>query len=136
MFSKNVKLDSDNGLYSFLIKDEEIDRLYAKYGGNVNVTIKAPVSRGTEEQNRAMHSLLTEFWNTGMHSAPDGTSLEVFKIYCKILYGIVYTVVVDGKEKTVPKSWSDYTKLERTDFIEKLLHDIRDSGAERVVETG
>jgi hypothetical protein len=129
MYSKNHKIEPSGNGYNLFVVDAEIDKLFQKHAGNVNVTIKSPVSKGTEEQNRAMHSLLTEFWKTGMHSAPDGTPLEVFKIYCKILYGVVYTIMVDGKEKTIPKSWGDYTKLERTDFIEKLLHDIHESGA-------
>lgn len=80
---------------------------------------------GTDEQNKAMHSLLAEYYKTGLHSAPEGYTLPEFKIYCKLQYGPeAYKMEFDGHEILVPKSWSHYTKTERREFIDLLLAEI------------
>lgn len=80
---------------------------------------------GTENQNRAMHALLTEYYKTGMHSAPEGYTLPMFKVYMKLQYGPdAYEMEFKGKSIMVPKSWSNYTKRERMVFIDGLLAEI------------
>jgi hypothetical protein len=80
---------------------------------------------GTDEQNRAMHALLNEYYKTGLHSAPDGYTLAEFKVYMKLQYGPeAYKMEFDGHEILVPKSWSHYTKNERKEFIDMLLAEI------------
>ena len=101
----------------------------AKYGGEANVKISRPVKPGTEDQNRAMHALLTAYYVTGMHSAPEGYTLEAFKIYMKLRFGPVYQIEIDGHDVRVPKSWSDYSREERRDFIDGMISEIYQSGA-------
>ena len=86
-------------------------------------TISSP---GTEQQNRAAHALMKEYYISGMHSAPDNYTLEMFKVYLKCLYGPPeYTIEVKGKTKSVLKSWRNYTTKERGEFIDGLLAEMR-----------
>lgn len=114
--------------YVIEIDDNELTRLVYKHG-QVNIKIGAPVKSGTEAQNKAMHSLLTEYYKTGLHSAPEGSTLTVFKEYMKYLYGVSKKIVIDGKELVSLKSWSSYTMRERKDFIDGLISEIHQAGA-------
>lgn len=129
MFSQNVKLIKLDSGYSVHVGGADIDKLYEKFEGKVHCEIKKPMVAGTEEQNRFMHSLLLEYYKTGMSSAPDGMKFDEFKIYMKLIAGPCYNMVIRGKETTIPKSWADYSKLERSEFIEYLLSEIHQSGA-------
>lgn len=105
---------------------------------------------GTNEQNRAFHALLTEFFVSGLHSY-NAKSFDEFKNFIKRDFGAgfeSYVCVVDEggeiswcevKEKSaIPantavdkdgkkmikgklKSWADYTKKERTETIDNLI---------------
>jgi len=121
----HVKFDS----FAIFIDDPELGVLAAKYGCEVNIKISRPVKPGTEEQNRAMHALLTAYYVTGLHSAPEGYTLDAFKIYMKLRYGPVYQIEIEGQNVRVPKSWSDYDKDERRNFIDGLISEINQSGA-------
>lgn len=114
----------------------ELDELWRKHEGMVNVKVGRPVSPGTDEQNRAMHALLTAYYKTGLHSAPDefSTSLEAFKVWIKMQYGPCWCVDLDGQKIKVPKSWADYNKTERMRLIDGLVSEINQSGACAVSE--
>jgi hypothetical protein len=130
MINRNVELTQINiGVFDIRILSAELNDLYKRYGGMVNVKISKPEAKGTEEQNRAMHSLLTEYYKSGYHSAPEGYTLAQFKIWMKLQYGPVYDMYIDGKDIKVPKSWSDYSKQERSDFIDGLVSEVKQSGA-------
>jgi hypothetical protein len=110
-------------------RDPEITALCDKYNGLVNVKISKPVERGTEQQNRAAHALMSAYYTTGLHSAPGGYTLAEFKIYMKLQYGPVYEIDTPAGECRVPKSWSDYSKDERREFIDGIISEIHQSGA-------
>lgn len=129
MISKNVQLVPEGKSFSIRISDPDLDGLFSKYGGLVNIKITKPESPGTEAQNRAMHALMSEYYKTGLHSAPEGYTLDAFKIYLKCLYGPVYDMDLEGRPVKVPKSWSHYSKQERGDFIDGLISEINQSGA-------
>jgi hypothetical protein len=130
MFSQNsTMIKTEAGYRINLSKSAELDRLYEKYGQTVLVKITAPATPGTEQQNRAAHALLTEYYRTGMHSAPDGTTLAEFKTQMKCQYGPVSTVEYKGSVYMVPKSWSEYSKAERMIFLDGLISEIHQSGA-------
>jgi len=107
----------------------EADKLFLKTGGLVAVTIKKPENPGTEAQNRAAHSLMQAYYQTGMHSSPDGTTFSEFRVRMKCEYGPVTTVSAKGITYMVPKSWADYTKEQRMGFIDGLISEIHQSGA-------
>ena len=105
---------------------------YRKYivNGKVHITISKPKTEKTLQQLRAVHSLLTAFFLSGMHSAPDWVvSADLFKLYCKISFGVCFDVVKDGVSIRVPKSFSDYTKVEQMEFIDALISTIEQAGA-------
>lgn len=129
MLTRNVtpeKVGIDE--YVLRIHDNELSRMCYKYGV-VNVKIGPPMKPGTDAQNKAMHSLLTKYYKTGLHSAPEGTTMTGFKEYMKYLYGISKKIVIDGKDTILLKSWSDYSMRERREFIDGLISEIHQSTA-------
>ena len=104
----------------------------------------------TEKQNRAFHALLQEFWASGCHSynvknfdefrdiikRDLGAGFERYKYVeeterglkwgsCSAKDGMPVNIArdVNGKLLTagILKSWSDYTKKERKETIDKLI---------------
>ena len=131
MINQNGRLTSVDILahrFSIEISDPELSKLNYKYGGVVNVKISKPVSPGSEEQNRAAHSLMGALFDTGMHSSPALTPGE-FKLWCKIQFGPCMDWQYEGHPVKVPKSWADYAKQERAEFITRLLDYIDRIGA-------
>ena len=106
---------------------------------------------GTSAQNKAFHALVGEYWKSGAHSY-NVVNFEQFRDVIKLNLGAgaecyVYATP-DGikKAKTleeVPeeyrepkycmvkvKSWSDYTKTERTSAIDKLIAEMHQAGVQ------
>lgn len=124
----NANIVFNNGRFGLdTQKSAEFQRYLAKYsekwGGRVGISLSAPIAKGTEAQNRAMHALLAAYYKTNQHSEED-CSLEYFKTKKKIDYGVFNIHVVDGKEVLNLVSWADYTKDERTKFISGLMSEI------------
>ncbi len=109
--------------------DEKLEKLVVKYRGTVNVKISKPTEPGTEQQNKAMHSLLFEYYASGYHSAPDQCTPEFFKNWMKAKYGVGWDYDLNGEHYKILKSWSAYTKDERMEFLSKLISEVRQSGA-------
>jgi hypothetical protein len=114
---------------------------------------------GTDAQNRAFHALVQEYWRTGCHSYNAKNIME-FRNMIKRHLGagfeaFVYAVIEDGKPvirdaktyKDIPeavrtdpdlkklvrgrlKSWSDYTKRERTETIDRLIAEMEEAGVQ------
>lgn len=130
MISRNVEMTKINqSVFDIRILSHELEALYKKHDGWCNVKITKPEAKGTAEQNRAMHSLLTEYYKTGFHSAPEGCTLAEFKIFMKLEYGPSWEIRYNAKNIMVPKSWADYSKEERMHFIDGLISEIHQSGA-------
>jgi hypothetical protein len=110
------------------------------------------LTTGTGAQNRAFHSLLTEYWTSGAHSY-NAKTFDEFRDKIKRSLGAgaeryLYVELVDGlpvirdvkKRKDIPagtppelcrqrlKSWSKYTKTERTDTIDRLIAEMHQAG--------
>ncbi|MEI8095908.1 MAG: hypothetical protein WCG80_16990 [Spirochaetales bacterium] len=112
----------------------------------------------TAEQNRAFHALLQEFWTSGAHSF-DVASFDDFRDVVKAKLGagfdavLVATVDASGKavqrkyrtidevpeavrrDKTASifgrvKSWTEYTKKERTEAIDRLISTMHQAGVQ------
>jgi len=112
---------------------------------------------GTGAQNRAAHSLMQEYFRSGLHSYPAKTFYE-FRNFIKRDLGagfesFVYAEIVDGRPvirdaKTyaeIPeavrrdphlkelvrgrlKSWADYSKKERRDTMDALITEMIEVG--------
>ncbi len=131
MFSQNVKSELIDGVMIIKIHAFELQELFKKYDGMIHVEIKRPQQAKTDAQNRAFHSLLTEYFLSGYHSAPDGINhdLDRFKVWIKARYGVTYTLDVDGEKKLIIESWSKYTKEQAGDCITRTISDIETAGA-------
>ena len=90
-----------------------------------------PAYEGTDAQNKAFHSLLTEYWVSGCHSY-NARSFPHFRALIKLHLGAgaeKYTSLVNVDGSPCPegrtdyrlKSWSDYSKRERKETIDKLV---------------
>lgn len=104
---------------------------------------------GTSAQNRAAHSLMAEYFRTGLHSYPAKTFAE-FRDYIKRDLGAGFESFVyacpEGVKKVktreeIPaeynnakfamgrlKSWSDYTVKQRTETIDRLISEMDQAG--------
>lgn len=111
----------------------------------------------TGEQNRLFHALISEYWSSGAGSHK-ATDFEAFRDEIKLKLGagfekIVYATIEDGKPVIVQvkrldevpphvlkdpdlkkmvlaklKSWSVYTKKERTQTIDRLIAEMNQAG--------
>ena len=91
----------------------------------------APVEDGTNNQNRAWHGLLAEYWRSGCHSYSARNFLhfrEKIKLYLGAGAERYYGLVDDNGqplEKPVVryrvKSWARYSKKERKEAIDRLI---------------
>jgi len=111
--------------------NDELNLLFVKHKGTVNVQIRKPASLKTENQNNALHSLLLAYWLTGMHSAPEyfRKSYLLFRLHFKLSYGPCYNTVHNGKEVKIPKSIADYTKEEMAAILAAAITEIHETGA-------
>ena len=106
---------------------------------------------GTIEKNKAFHALVCEYWKSGEHSY-NVANFEQFRDVIKLNLGagaecFVYATP-DGIQKAktleeIPaeyrepkycliklKSWTDYTKTERTSTIDKLIAEMHQAGVQ------
>jgi len=107
------------------------------------------ITEGSGEQNRAFHALVGEYWKSGAHSYP-AKNFDQFRDYIKRDLGAGFESYVyaspEGIKKVdtldeipaeyrVPpyclgklKSWSKYTKKQRTETIDKLISEMHQAG--------
>ena len=97
-----------------------------------------PVNEGTDAQNKAWHSLLQEYWISGCHSY-NARSFSHFRALIKLYLGAGmerFTNIVntdgtpcpEGRADCRLKSWSNYTKKERKESIDRLIADMEQAG--------
>lgn len=121
----NATIKEIDGRIGIDIKDKAYFENYLRkvgVGNGCSVQIDKPVIPGTQEQNRFMHSLLNEYFKTGMHSLP-----EVFRS-CPDGLKAWYKERFLSSNKA-PSSWSRYNKGQRMAFIDMILSDIKQSEA-------
>jgi len=115
------------------------------------------LSTGTAAQNRAFHALVGEYWKSGAHSY-DAATFDDFRNQIKRSLGAgfesyAYAIIRDGKARImvvktweeIPnglridpekrelirgrlKSWSDYTKTERSETLDRLIAEMLQAG--------
>lgn len=114
------------------------------------------ISKGSGAQNKAFHALLLEYHKSGLHSY--NGNFKIFKDEIKKYLGegfesYVYATIQNSKPRIkkatnyedIPeyirkdpdlkdmimgrlKSWSDYTKKQRRETMDKLISEMRQSG--------
>jgi hypothetical protein len=97
-----------------------------------------PSNTGTDRQNKAWHSLIQEYWRSGLHSYNAKNFLhfrELVKLYLGAGTEKYYNLVdKDGKTLENPiinyrvKSWINYTKKERKESIDRLIAEMIQAG--------
>ena len=125
IYSKNLALIRDGSGYMVRVGGSDVDMLFEKYGGKVNIIIRRPQSAKTEQQMAAIHALITAYFVSGLHSY-DVKNSDEMKIKIKFNYGVKWKM----DEKTfILKSLADYTKMELADLITAVLSEINQAGA-------
>jgi hypothetical protein len=99
-----------------------------------------PERVGTDQQNRAFHALLGEYWKSGLSSYETYDDMrDSFKLrvagadgYIFIDNGKVRHVPnleqVRGRYAEVPKSWADFTVEQRRDAIDEVIREATMAG--------
>lgn len=95
--------------------------------GAVSIVVDKPMKPATEDQNRAFHALLAEFWKSGMSSY---SSYDALRATMKTVYltQCFKEVVVCGKSSIDIKSWSKFTRNERRNSIDCLIKECLQAG--------
>ncbi|MGI6176787.1 MAG: hypothetical protein ACOYJC_11680 [Christensenellales bacterium] len=118
-----------------------LDTAKSKYGGYVTLELSLPHKIGSEEQNRAWHSLIREYWLSGCSSYQ---SYEDMRDSLKLkVGGAKEYIYLTDKQHTVkslseipqgaryieiPKSWTDFTKDERSEMIDFTIKEMIEAG--------
>jgi hypothetical protein len=111
-----------------------------KSSGYVTIKMTLPTRWGTDQQNRAFHALLGEYWKSGLSSYESYDDMrDTFKLraagadeYIFIEDGKVRHVKslddVKGRYAEVPKSWADFTVEQRKDAIDEVIREATMAG--------
>jgi len=111
-----------------------------KRNGYVTIKMTLPERVGTDQQNRAFHALLGEYWKSGLSSYESYDDMkDTIKLriagadgYIFIDNGKVRHVKsldeVKGRYAEVPKSWSDFTLEQRRDAIDEVIREATMAG--------
>lgn len=111
-----------------------------KSSGYVTIKMTLPTRWGTDQQNRAFHALLGEYWKSGLSSYESYDDMrDTFKLrvagadeYIFIENGKVRHVKsldeVKGRYAEVPKSWADFTIEQRKDAIDEVIREATMAG--------
>jgi hypothetical protein len=132
MFEKTVGVERtwDNFYKLPQMCDPELDKIYSKHNGFMTVRISVPIESKTLKQLATAHALISAFYLSGMASLPENCTLAKFKLLKKVEYGVCFETEYKGQLVRVPISMADYSKDEMREFIDKLLVEIKQSGAE------
>lgn len=124
---------------------QKIKELYTscdkKSGGYITVTVEQPKQPGSEEQNRAWHALVQEYWRSGCGSYD---SFEDLRDQLKLrICGAKEYIYITDRQRTVtkvedippdtpyiavPKSWRDFDKNDRKDMIDTTILEMMEAG--------
>ena len=111
-----------------------------KRNGYVTIKMTLPTRWGTDQQNRAFHALLGEYWKSGLSSYESYDDMkDTIKLriagadeYIFIENGKVRHVKsldeVKGRYAEVPKSWADFTLEQRRDAIDEVIREATTAG--------
>lgn len=111
-----------------------------KRNGYVTIKMTLPERAGTDQQNRAFHALLGEYWKSGLSSYESYDDMKD-TIKLRIAGADEYIFIdggkvrhakslekVKGKYAEVPKSWTDFTLEQRRDAIDEVIREATMAG--------
>ena len=112
-----------------------------KRNGYVTIKITLPTRWGTDQQNRAFHALLGEFWKSGLSSYESYDDMkDTIKLRIAGADGFLFIddkgrikevkslEQVKGRYAEVPKSWADFTLEQRRDAIDEVIREATMAG--------
>ena len=111
-----------------------------KRNGYVTIKMTLPTRWGTDQQNRAFHALLGEYWKSGLSSYESYDDMKD-TIKLRIAGADEYIFIDNGKVRhaksldevkgryaEVPKSWADFTLEQRRDAIDEVIREATMAG--------
>ena len=111
-----------------------------KHNGYVTIKMTLPTRWGTDQQNRAFHALLGEYWKSGLSSYESYDDMKD-TIKLRIAGADEYIFIDNGKVRhaksleevkgryaEVPKSWADFTLEQRRDAIDEVIREATVAG--------
>ena len=111
-----------------------------KRNGYVTIKMTLPERVGTDQQNRAFHALLGEYWKSGLSSYESYDDMKD-TIKLRIAGADEYIFIDNGKVRhaksleevrgryaEVPKSWADFTLEQRRDAIDEVIREATVAG--------
>ena len=143
MFGFTIKHEMLNKLIPFQFQSdarELFNKSDNKHGGYVTIRLSLPQRVGTDAQNRAFHSLLAEYWLSGLSSYESYEDMrDTFKLraggaaeYVYIKDGKVRHAKtldeVSGRYAEVPKSWTQLSREERARAIDWVIKEATEAG--------
>jgi hypothetical protein len=122
-YNANIELyDLVGGYNIFVKKNEELDKLFKKYNGQVHIEIKKPQDSKTIQQMKALRALIAAFFYTGASSCQDDVNdVDRFTVWIKRQIGYYIPMEIEGEKNIIIKSFGDATKEEMSDCIDKIL---------------
>ena len=111
-----------------------------KRNGYVTIKMTLPERVGTDQQNRAFHALLGEYWKSGLSSYESYDDMkDTIKLRIAGADGYIFIDngkvrhaksldEVKGRYAEVPKSWSDFTLEQRRDAIDEVIREATVAG--------
>ena len=111
-----------------------------KRNGYITIKMTLPERVGTDQQNRAFHALLGEYWKSGLSSYESYDDMKD-TIKLRIAGADEYIFIDNGKVRhaksleevrgryaEVPKSWADFTLEQRRDAIDEVIREATVAG--------
>lgn len=111
-----------------------------KRNGYVTIKMTLPERAGTDQQNKAFHALLGEYWKSGLSSYESYDDMKD-TIKLRIAGADEYIFIDNGKVRhakslegvkgryaEVPKSWTDFTLEQRRDAIDEVIREATMAG--------
>lgn len=111
-----------------------------KRNGYVTIKMTLPERVGTDQQNRAFHALLGEYWKSGLSSYESYDDMkDTIKLRIAGADGYIFIdngkvrhakslEEVRGRYAEVPKSWADFTLEQRRDAIDEVIREATVAG--------
>lgn len=129
MIELNVVLTQINtNLFDIRILASELQRFYDTNGSLCHIKLTKPQNKGTEAQNKTIHALMTALFLSGMHSYNAKSGAD-FKDMLKADFGVFKVIDHKGETFKILKSWSQYSKEERSRFIDAVVSLCHQCGA-------
>ena len=112
-----------------------------KRNGYITIKMTLPERVGTDQQNRAFHALLGEYWKSGLSSYESFEDMrDTIKLRIAGADGFLFIddkgrikevkslEQVKGRYAEVPKSWADFTLDQRKDAIDEVIREATMAG--------